>query len=463
MNTCPRIYRYRKENNRPEASFRDVLFFRGKTVDSQTGLLAEGTDSDAVNIEPIPAAAGDVLRWKDPDIRCVLFYYDPCIDERWVQTYCYEPESNWTMYDRERSGGSLTAPETVFSGTVYIRLVMHIPEGKDLPKDLRTLFEFVPGKDRRKGTEEQASYLRKEIQRIRKKLEAVRKPEDTVLFLLADTHYTVNGGWEETERSLKAAAAVCTPDAVVHLGDLTDGLLPKEQTLQYAGRVLQGMREAAEPVFCCLGNHDSNYFRNNPERMSAKETAQQYLGRDREYYFADLPGKKLRMIFLSSFDSRKKEPGKKYGFSLKERIWLRRILNGTPERYRVIVFSHVPLLPEMHVWSRDIRGSKELLSLLEAFQAERHALLAFVHGHNHADQTEKDHTFPIISVGCSKLESFPEKKPVGAVCYKRERDTVTQELWDVMRIRADGTGLDLFRFGAGRDRHLRTDLSAEKD
>ena len=256
----------------------------------------------------------------------------------------------------------------------------------------------------------------------------------------------------------------------MHLGDLTDGLLPGALTKQYSGRILDTLHEAAGAVYCCLGNHDSNYAGNNPERFTADEAAAWYLQyaegysdgrpaaenaeRGRDFYKIDDDRRQLRFLFLSSFDSERETENDRYVYSEEECQWLREALKETPPEYGVLVFSHVPLLPEMHVWSDGIHGSAEVLQILKDFQQQRHTLLAYFHGHNHCDQIERKHSFPIVAIGCGKLESFPEKKPAGAVCYERERGTVTQDLWDVVRVSRDHNTIDLIRFGAGEDRRL---------
>ena len=493
-----------------EKSFRDILFFTGKTVDPETGYLTEGRETEAANIEPMRVEKGTVLRWKQAACSYRLFFYREETEERLIHTFCYEPEENWASYAGERTYNTgedackstsdrFQKTDWVFSEPGYIRLVILSPESQFLPGDLREVFELHDqflSNDLRKVFElpdqsctddlqdvfelknpyqpddlrevdelkdheaegETDRLFESEITRLRQRLGAVRESGDTVLFLLTDTHYTVNGGWEETARNLKAAAAVCAPDGAVHLGDFTDGLLPGEQTKQYSGRILEDLREAAGKVYVCLGNHDSNFSQVNPEPFERDEAAAWYLGRTCPYYYEDLPEKKLRMFFLESFDHRRQEIYDGYGFSEEECAWLAENLEGTPEGYGVLIFSHVPLLPEMHRWSEGILRSEEVLQILETFQEKRSSILAFIHGHNHADQIMRTRAFPIISIGCSKLESFPEMKPEGAVCYERKRGAVTQDLWDVLRISRDKSRLDFIRFGAGEDRRL--DLSS---
>ena len=134
------------------------------------------------------------------------------------------------------------------------------------------------------------------------------------------------------------------------------------------------IRELGLPLYYVLGNHDSNYFRNNPERFSEKEMRELYLpereriycrkqgqlpilecgartapfsrseehasdklyyrnrfanpvighgmectSSDKLYYYQDFPGKHLRMIFLDSFDPNESV---RYGFHEEELDWL---------------------------------------------------------------------------------------------------------------------------------------------
>ena len=158
------------------------------------------------------------------------------------------------------------------------------------------------------------------------------------------------------------------------------------------------------------------------------------------------------LLFLDSFDPDEKE---RYGFSAEEVRWVRRTLRFVPRGYRVLIFSHVPPLAEIHVWSDTIRNEKRMLRCVQRFHARRNgAVLAWIHGHSHADQVYEKLPFPVIGIGCAKLEDFREHKPEGSVTWERIRGTASQELWDVLLIHAGEGSLDFFRFGAGQDRHV---------
>ena len=159
----------------------------------------------------------------------------------------------------------------------------------------------------------------------------------------------------------------------------------------------------------------------------------------------------MRCLFLYSFDHRETV---RYGFPMEEIEWVRDILKDMPQGFSVLVFAHIPLLPEMHYWSSQIRNSTALKEVLDEYVRRGGSILAYVHGHNHADQIVYTEHFPIVAVGCAKCEDFKDKKPEGSVTYDRKMGTVSQELWDVVVVNTKKKKLDFVRFGAGEDRSI---------
>ena len=136
--------------------------------------------------------------------------------------------------------------------------------------------------------------------------------------------------------------------------------------------------------------------------------------------------------------------------------WVKNTLKNTPENSKIVVFSHVPPLPVIHYWSDQIRNGERLIQVLEDYQKNsRGKILAYVHGHNHADQIFTERAFPIISLGCNKCEYFIDKKPEGSFTPERHLGTVTQDLWDIMIIKPQENTLEFVRFGAGEDKSIK--------
>ena len=435
-------------------SFKDSVVYHlepEKDVDRETGLIIEGKDS-AVNRLPFAVHHGCILRPLRSDVRYKVYFYRPEIPDDLIHTYTYHPEANWTTYCPELSDRDWVEGEHVILNDGYLRIAVSLQSAGEKRDKIR-LQEYIGITEPKYGEQPLPEWMNRCCNILLQKTAAVRQKNDLTLLLLADTHYTVGGIWPDTLQSMKIVAKQLHPDALVHLGDFTDGLLPISYTRCLSEKMLSELKAVCKTLWCCVGNHDRNYFRGNPNRMSAEECSQLYLGREIPWYYIDCPDQKLRLLFLDSFDPEEKE---RYGFPTEEVRWVRRTLRSTPKSYRVLVFSHVPPVAEIHVWSDTIRNEERLFRVLERFHTRRDgAVLGWIHGHSHADQIYEKRCFPVIGVGCSKLEDFPEHKPEGSVTYKREQHTATQELWDVLLVHTDDGSLDFLRFGAGEDRFVK--------
>ena len=414
----------------------------GFSVDTDSGLLAPAAGF-AVTPLPIPLRAGARVAPKIPGARWQVFFYRAETAPEYLYTYCYEPEENWTRFDAALSDPDLRGGTFLMPCDGFVRLA--VSGGAGIAEDC---FAFAPDAD---APEPAPAWMEAELARCASRVREKRRAGDLCLLLLGDSHFCSGGIWPDTLQSLRRMAALIEPAAVVHLGDLSDGMLRAAETRHLAACLLRQLRGVCGTLWLCLGNHDLNYFRGNPERFSRGEGARLYFGGDRLWHAVDRPAEKLRLIFLDSFDPGQEE---RYGFDRAELRWFLRCLRETPRGWRVLVFSHVTPVSGMHVWSRRIRGGKAMLGALRLFRLLRPgAVCGWICGHNHADQLVRVGGIPIVSIGCSKLESFPEHKPAGSVSPERRRGDSTQELWDVLLVHADGS-LDFVRFGAGEDRHL---------
>ncbi len=412
-------------------------------VDPETGLLRR-EEGCLTNYLPLPVSAGSRLRLRRDGGEYRCFFYSPEIPGELIYSYTYQPEANWTSFQPTLSDGGWRTGERVIDRRGFVRLTLR-NGGASAPLD--ELFSLEAEEDAASAP----SWLEEEAERTAGRVRELRREEDAAFLLLTDTHYAAGCNWPDTLASLRLMAEKLRPDGLIHLGDFTDGLLPERHTRGLAAEILDGLRGLCGTFCACLGNHDMNYFRGNPGQMTKEQCAALYLGRETPWYYLDLPEKSLRLLFLDSFSPTAKE---RYGFPLREALWLRRVLRATPAEYKLLVFSHVPPLPEIHVWSDTIRNGERMLRLLER-RSRRYpgSVLGWIHGHNHADQILWRGSFPIVAVGCSKLEDFSEHKPEGSVTWPRRRDDPSQELWDVLLIRPERGELDFVRFGAGEDRH----------
>ncbi len=413
-----------------------IVLEKGKGIQEDTGYIRDSEEECRASGRFYHVFPGDVLRGDD-QAEYRIYSYTPEIKGELIHTYCYEPEQNWASYVREpevwRRG------DFVFEEECYIRVAAK--------QDIALSLE--PARER--GTEWPVYFQAEALLTVERAWELLEE-NDLAFAVITDTHYVNNGTWERSAYNLQQVASRLPLCGIIHLGDLTDGILPLARTKESVELVLADMRQTGQPVYLCCGNHDSNYFRSNPEKMTEEEMSAYYLGRDKPYYYVDYPAQKIRILYLYSFDYREQV---RYGFPGEELVWVRETLGAMAEGWAALVCAHVPPLPEIHFWSDQIRNGEELLRILEEYHRAGKKILAYVHGHNHGEQIYRERLFPIVSLGCNKLEDFQDKKPAGSWTYSRQQGTVTEDLWDVMIVHGDHGGIDFVRFGAGEDKHVK--------
>lgn len=418
---------------------RKICLEKGKVVQEDTGYLQNADEECQASRRLYHVLPGDILRGND-QTEYRIYRYSLEIKGDLIHTYCYEPEQNWASYVREpevwRQG------DTVFEEECYIRVAAKNNIEQSISLQLESARETVM---------EWAAYFQAEALRTIERVWELLGENDLAFAVIADTHYVNNGTWERSAYNLQQVASRLPLNGIIHLGDLTDGILPMAQTKESVELVMEDIKQTGLPVYLCCGNHDSNYFRSNPEKMTEEEMSAYYLGREKPYYYVDYPAQKLRILYLYSFDYREQV---RYGFPVEELDWVRETLETMEDGWAALVCAHVPPLPEIHFWSDQIRNGEALLQILEEYHRTGKKILAYVHGHNHGEQIYRSRLFPIISLGCNKMEDFQDKKPAGSWTYYRQQGTVTEDLWDVMIVHADHNGIDFVRFGAGEDKHV---------
>ena len=436
----------------------------GKVIDADKGMITDGEDTVMSSVLFYYVDRDTVIRIKDTAYVYAYAFYTTRWQEDYIYSYAYQEEQNWSDYEKRLStiDRGYTQEETRFGQEGYIRLSLRRVDGSPLTKadlNIEQILYFE--------TREQAAHIlkRHDVQReIRQCINTVQKyrSESSLVFtLLSDSHMTVNGTWKDTVATIKEVDDAVHPDAIIHLGDLADGLLSKEYCRHYADIALNDMKTIHPKVYITVGNHDTNYFRRNPNLLTEGEIYDYYLagieakGKEEKqlWYYDDYENQKLRLYFLHSFDFHEQL---RYGYPMEEIKWLIQSLNTLPDDYHVIIFSHEAPSARLDYWASEVRNGEKLLEELEGWhRVHDKRIMAFVHGHTHADYIYEERAFPIISIGCSKCEYFTDKKPEGAVTYRRVRHTVTQELWDTLIVDPEENTLRFVRFGAGLDREIR--------
>lgn len=379
---------------------------------------------------------------------------------QFIYSYDYQMGEQWLSHN-ERLDGRVTEQGVVFDSEGYI-----VFDEEDADYMIK-ISGFDNSDDAEKAMMEKQidAFMSREDVRleVEKTVESLSDAE-VVLPIIADTHYVLNGNWEYTLATLKAVKRRYAKDfsGVIHLGDFTDGILSKEICRDYSWRVIDGLKKLGSPLFIVVGNHDANYFRDNHNVLTEKEQWEIYqkdanIAKDRECcnglcYSADIPETKITVIALSAYDNSEED---RYGYSDEEIDWLLDTLNSAPSDRHFLILSHDAPLSELDFWAQNVRNGENLTAKLDEWNCKNLSrIIAFIYGHSHADYVYLKRSFPIVSVGCSKLEYYEDKKPMGAVCPVRREGEVTQELWDTLVINPITWKFRLVRFGAGKDRNI---------
>ena len=429
----------------------------GAGINYETGFYEKGHEDCMSDFHFYEVNPGDSFVFSAQGFQYQLAFYDEQIEERFIHTYCYSDEENWASFTKNL-GDSWLEGDYAFEKHGWARVMVRHRAGRALGADDKSFVEGHCHFERQHIPYTEKPYFTSEIEDTAEKVNSLKNADTLVFGLLTDSHYVINGHWEDTAHNLLAVCKKSPFDALIHLGDFTDGMTPLAITKEYFMIQYDDMKKLGVPLYLLLGNHDSNYFKGNPESISLDEQSRLYLQNEKPYYYVDFAEKQLRVLFLHSFDHREVGQNNRYGFPPEEIGWVESALASTPADYKVLVCAHVPLLAEMHFWSDEIRNSGEMIRLLEAFNTNGggRRVLAYIHGHIHSDWVNRGEagglSFPVIAIGCAKVEDDQVKKTPGSTTYPRKMGDVTQELWDVLVVNTKTGRLDFVRFGAGEDR-----------
>lgn len=400
-------------------------------VDEDTGYFIYD-ESFRGNFEPVQIGQGMKLKHRKGASSFKVYFYSAKTEEKLVHEYYYSPDMNWAGYmkdlsDADYKTGDVTVPEDGF-----IRVVT-----KDLSvKTLSDLFEA----DGTFPAETVPEYAIRDVKKLKSEME-----EDAVNYiLLSDTHYAAGSGFEKSIRNMKYLAERIPVRGVIHLGDYTDGITVRMLHERYTKRVIRLLKGISENLILLVGNHDLNYFRNNPDSLTPSQADRLILGSPDGSVTYDDCTSGIRFIMTDSFDYRKKA---RYGYTLKSALYITKKLKTMPEGMKAVILTHVQPDASTHAWSNTIRNGRWLMRSLRRISGEGKEVLLWISGHNHAEMISRDNGFPMVLIGSNKTEEFMFKKLDGFRVLKRNPGDETEDLFYVLSIKDKKA--EIFRFGAG--------------
>ncbi len=431
----------------------DVEIRNNFTIRASTGQSGRNEFNRAATERFYWANKGDVVEIADDEYLFNIATYLPEVKDEYILNYVYPIDQAWYTYQNDLNKDTYRQEKYVFSENCYFRICLKRVDDSTIELSNQALSEMVNFYSQGEPARIKKPQLwEKEIRTICQKIGVQREANDILLLLLTDTHATLNGTWSDTSANIKELCALIRPEAIVHLGDITDGVVSRELTYEYVRGILAELRQNGLPVHVVLGNHDANYFAGNPDVLTVQEQVELYQDkvlkspseRDKPYYYTDFND--VRCIFLHAYDNAEKH---RYGFDRGQIEWLDETLQSVPSGYRALIFSHDAPLTQLDVWADKIRHEEEILAVLTK---HHECILAFIHGHTHADLLYEKAPVPIISIGCAKCEAMQDHKPDNSITPERRLNTYTQELFDLLLIKPHLQKLLFFRFGAGNDR-----------
>jgi len=433
----------------------------GATIYASTGMIGYAQADRMSTLHFYKACKGSVIRLLNRDYMFNVATYSLSFSDEYIYSYTYQQNQCWATYNNDLNGGSYRQEDYIFTDERLFRICLKRCDGGSFTaaeaESINNIIEFFSSEAQQKHAVK--ACFEEEIKITANAINNKRTAKSLVLAVLTDTHYTVNGTWQDTAENIRQVHGKARLDGIVHLGDLTDGMVAAEVTSDYANQIICDLKSNGIPLYVVIGNHDTNYFGGNLQPLSPYEQyllyqrhSDSYVAREQNnlYYYKDFNDVSLRALFLTSFDNSEKV---RYGFSNDLIEWVKRTLKTVPNGFSVIIFSHDAPLAELDYWSTEIRNGDRLMKILEEYNSvQGNNIMAYIHGHTHADFIYSKRSFPIVSIGCAKCEYFTDKKPEGSFTHYRKLNTAEQDLWDTLVISPSENKIDFIRFGAGSDR-----------
>lgn len=294
---------------------------------------------------------------------------------------------------------------------------------------------------------------------------------------------------------IAAASRRARLDAIIAGGDNTNGWWDKNQKLvetRHATSTLFNRTAAGTDVFFQMGNHDTGINQNGhntpdtclseSEIKAMYHTADLMYGEVRDgdslYGYKDYPDKKVRVIWLNSFDlpyELNDDGTYKYDFLRQpsyrnqQLTWLAEKALMIPDnKWQVMIFTHAPLPNTFGVIPIEF-NSDILIGILNAFQGGKayalkdttrempvdinvdfstqgaSVLIGLFTGHIHENGQMLYSNINCVETACS-------------LCYsgdsKRARGTETEDCWDIFSVDTVNRKIHAYRFGYGTDRNF---------
>ncbi len=269
-------------------------------------------------------------------------------------------------------------------------------------------------------------------------------------------------------------------DCLFHLGDLMwfmQNYWTEEKSVAFLTEARDNLIACNKTCYFVPGNHDGTDSHPPVENQwykifveYQKDTLSSFK-ENKPYYSVDFKEQQTRFIVLMA--CYQENENNCYGWFEEQINWLTDTLLSTPDNYKIILMTHInPIDGDKRCANKDefinylnaYADSKEFKS--SAFSADftnksTAKIILMLAGHTHYDRIVNQTVlpFPVIERACNRLheinkgDGWGERE--GGFSPRRTAETDTADLWDTVIYNPEKSTMDIIRFGAGEDLHIK--------
>lgn len=356
------------------------------------------------------------------------------------------------------------------------------------------------------------SWFQSGLRSLATKIDQEREDDSTVVLFATDLHQALSSAIRGNAsifqyannhiKNMVELTLMTDIDLMVLGGDIADGSTSKNQQKAALKQIVSTAGMSKCPVMVCKGNHDDNmwyaktlsgvqYDMRNV--VSPNEMTQLITNPIRfydnmhvtDFQTAYIDIKNIRHIILNTSDVPYKLNAngnpmfytlQSVAYSSKQLQWLVDTLASTPDNFKVCIYQHIGFGDTYSKQNYSSYNVDQLMQILDAFQHHKciqvfnddpnfktainadftnnkATILYGMHGHYHNDKLMKWKDINIISTGCSA--PIPRHLDGTGLLNKRELQTLSEDLFDVMIYTPSKKKIKLLRYGAGKDREIK--------
>lgn len=302
---------------------------------------------------------------------------------------------------------------------------------------------------------------------------------DICFAMLTDSHLSDTG--DCTRENISAVDEKVGFDFCVHMGGIVNGNNPEKISMRLLQEDLEKYAKSikSNKIYaicgeqdgyrneCFIGQlamnimtdklwYDENEYLNGYENVSRVK--------DKPYYFADIPEKKVRMIFLAAYMTQIDEKVGLYEktcvFDVEQIAWLHKSALDLEEGWTVLLFSNALPKSRFEVGHDPFvyngYSTEQVLMIVQMAQKRSINIGCWFAGHYNCDAEAVvgGVNFAVIASQLPTVQTAVKCDGV-RLLKNREIGTLNQDAWDAVVLKTDERQINLYRFGAGEDRIIK--------